>query len=244
MDISQFVVANEIYVKLYGIEHILYLTFCMVAIFLFIYRRDVVIKNQDKIFKIMFWVSLCQQVFLLYGWYAIFTGFDLGLSLPLHICRVANIVSLFFLRTKNIKYLDVIFYFSVFALVSLFYPLSVYNFTHINGISYMINHLLTVLIPISAVICCGWRPTWRGYARGAVAFTVYFAVAYSANILIGGNSNYFYLVDRPFLNSWSYNSFALLAYFVTAGGFALITLLLTNVLDYVMAKIRAKKITI
>lgn len=118
--------------------------------------------------------------------------------------------------------MDVIFYFSIYALISLFYPLSVYNFAHVSGISYMINHLITVLIPIFGAIAFDWQPDWMSFRRAAAVFTVYLPLAMLANRLTGGN--YFYLTQRPFLNgmsTWLYNC---LAYLVTIVGFAIVTL--------------------
>lgn len=114
--------------------------------------------------------------------------------------------------------MDVIFHFSIYALISFFYPLDVHHFGHIGGISYMINHLVTVLIPVYAAIAYGWCPNWKSWARASAAFTVYLPVAVIANKLTGGN--YFYLVERPFWHSAPAWLFTGLAYIATLAGFA------------------------
>lgn len=215
------------YVKIYSLEHILYLLFCIAAVFLFVKNYRWVRKKRRLTANVFLGVLLFQQVFLLYGWYALFSGVFLKEGLPLQLCRVSSLLTVWYLIKKDNRVLDVIFYFSIYALISLFYPLSVYHFGHISGISYMINHLLTVLIPIFGAIAYGWKPEWKGFFRGACAFTVYLPCAILANSLTGGN--YFYLTNRPFLNGlspWIYNT---LAYIVTIGGFALVTLLVKGI---------------
>lgn len=214
------------FVKLYSVEHIIYLLTCFAIIFIFIKAGKTVKKKRDAISKIFLGVLAFQQIFLLYGWYICCSGAFLSQGLPLHLCRVSSLLTLVFLITKDKRIMDVIFYFSIYALISFFYPMNVYNFAHVSGVSYMINHLVTVLIPIFGAIAYDWCPGWKSFARAAAAFTVYLPVAVLANHLTGGN--YFYLVDRPFLGSlpaWLYTS---LAYVVTVGAFALVTLLVTS----------------
>ena len=209
------------YVKIYSLEHILYLLACFLIVFLFVKNRQRIRQKRDAVCKVFLGILLFQQVFLLYGWYALVSGVFWSEGLPLQLCRISSLLTIWFLIKKDNRIMDVIFYFSIYALISLFYPLSVYHFGHISGISYMINHLMTVLIPIFGAIAYGWKPGWKAFSRAAVAFTVYLPCAMLANSLTGGN--YFYLTQRPFLNglpAWIYNS---LAYIVTIAGFAAAT---------------------
>lgn len=223
MDWSQFYAEDAARVTPYSLPHIIYLVVCVAIVVLVIKNDRWIEKNSRLCKKGALGIIIFQQAVLLYGWYAVMTGFDISVSLPLHICRVATLLTIVFLITENKKYMDVIFYFSIFALTSLFYPLDVYNFTHINGVSYMINHLMTVLIPIYGVIVYKWRPTWKGLSRAIICFSVYFVAVYIINPYIDGN--YFYLVNRPFLNDWTYQQYGLLSYSVTVSGYALITAL-------------------
>ena len=216
------------YVKVYGLPHICYLLFCIVTVFLFIQQRKTVLAKRDTIRKCFLSVLAFQQVFLLYGWYILVSGVFWKEGLPLQLCRVSSLLTIWYLIRKDNRILDVIFYFSIYALISLFYPMNVYHFGHISGISYMINHLLTVLIPIFGAIAYNWRPGWSAFVRGSLAFTLYLPCAILANQLTGGN--YFYLTQRPFLNtmpSWLYCG---LAYAVTIGGFAVVTFAINMIL--------------
>ncbi len=221
MDWSFFYSTQAPFVKMYSAEHVAYLVFCAAAVFWFIRSRNHICAHRRRTAKIFLGVMAFQQVFLLYGWYALATDVFWSEGLPLHLCRVASLLTIVFLLTENTKVLDVVFYFSIFALISLFYPMNVYHFAHVSGLSYMINHLITVLIPIFGFVAYGWRPSWAGCRRAIIAFTVYFPAALVANALTGGN--YFYMTDRPFLKSIPLWLFASLAYLVTVAGFTIVT---------------------
>ncbi len=223
MNWSFFYTPDAPLVRLYSIEHCIYLAVCAAVIVLFICRRRWVAAHRDLLCKLFLWMLLFQQLVLLYGWYAVVTGFDPAVALPLHICRVASILTLLFLLTRRQVLIDIVCYFSIFALISFFYPMNVYHFAHINGISYMINHLITVLIPIFAILAFDWRPTWATFRNAVIGFCVYFPVALAANVLTKAG-NYFYQTDRPFLREMPQWQYAALSFAVTLAGFALVPL--------------------
>ncbi len=221
MNLRDYYAIDAPYVEMYSWSHILYLLACGVIIFLFIRNRRYIAENRNKVGKVMLGIVVFQQVFLMYGWYFCVTDDLLAKALPLEMCRVSSVLTIIFLMTKNKKIMDVIFYFAIYAIPPLFYPLYIYHLLHINGISYMINHLMTVLVPIYAMIAFHWRPTWQAFRRAVKAFSLYLPTVIVVNYLTGGN--YFFMVDRPFLNSMGPLPFYLLTYGVTVAGFALVT---------------------
>ncbi len=220
-DLPMFLSADAPFVEILGPLHLTYLAFSIACVIFFIIRHDLIKKHSEVLRKVFLCALLFQQVFLLYGWYALCTPNFLTEGLPLQLCRVASLLTIIYLFTKNIAYMDVICYFSIFALVSLFYPQQVYNFSHISGLSYMINHLITVLIPIYAHICTGWLPSWRSYKKAAFAFTLYFAIITIVNPILG--ASYFYQVNRPFFHDWPAILFSATSYAVAIVGFAVFT---------------------
>ncbi len=221
------------YLELYSLPHILYLIACVVTVFLFIRCRKGIRQHRDTVSKVMLGIILFQQIFLMYGWYLCVTPADelLKQALPLEMCRVSSILTIVFLLNKDKRIMDVIFYFSIFALCSLVYPKNIYHLLHVNGISYMINHLMTVITPLFGAIAYGWKPNWKSFARAGIAFSVYFPVVLIVNHLTGGN--YFYQVDRPFWNAMAPWLFSTITYVGTMAGFALVTWLIDRILKAV-----------
>lgn len=221
MDFSIFYAEDAAMVGIFSLSHLIYFIFCIFAIYSMIRNHKEVLLRKNDLRKFFLGIITFQQVILLYGWYFFVTDFDITVALPFHICRVASLLTIVFLINGNKKLLDIIFYFGLFAIGSLCYPKDIYNFLHMQGWSYMINHLVTVLIPIFAYIAYDWKPTWAGFRRSIVVFTCFFLFVYNLNPLIDGN--YFYLVDRPFLNSLTYAEYGLFTYCATVSGYAVIT---------------------
>ncbi len=228
MQLDHYFAIDAPYVKILSAEHLLFLAACALIVALFIRFRKPIRLHRDRVGKVMLGIILFQQIFLMYGWYLFATDDLLRQALPLEMCRVSSILTILFLITKDKRFMDVIFYFSIFALCSLFYPKNVYHFAHINGVSYMINHLMTVLTPIFGVIAYDWRPSWKSFIRAGIAFSIFFPVVLVVNALTGGN--YFYQVDRPFWNDMAPWLFSTISYVGTMAGFALVTWVLTALL--------------
>lgn len=187
------------FIELFGAGHLVYLAGMLLLLVGVVAGRRVVRRHYGSVLGIVTVVVLVQQV-ALYSWYALETGFDPAEALPLHISRVSTLVGLAYLLTRRTAYVDVLFYFGLFAYGSFLLPKLVYPPTHVVGMSFFVNHAVTILLPVVVAVGTGWRPTvpalWRAYAW----FLGYLAVALVANALTGGN--YFYLQDRPFLGSW------------------------------------------
>ena len=183
----------------FDLHHIVYISILLITLVLLLTNRTYVKENAQKIAKVILTISIMQQI-LLYSWYVFETGFHVSESLPLHISRISSLLGIYFLITKNMKVLDVLFYFGLFAYGSFLYPQRIYPIYHVIGISYVINHTITILLPIFGYIAYRWRPTFKSAFRAYVLFVVYFFFVYFLNPLIDGN--YFYLKYRPFFNHW------------------------------------------
>lgn len=206
------------FIPILGTHHLIYIGLIGILLFLLIIRSKEVKTNADLIKKWILVFSIGQQL-LLYSWYIFEMGFDVSESLPLHISRVSTLLGIVYLMTKNEKVLNVLFYFGLFAYGSFFYPQRVYPIYHAIGISFFINHAITILLPIFAAIAYDWRPHLRGVFKAYGWFLVYFVFVYFLNPLIDGN--YFYLKYRPFFGSLPDSVYVPLVLIATLGIFFL-----------------------
>lgn len=188
------------FIRPFDINHFIYIAIVVMLLVVLFTKRRKIKEHSTAISVTILVIAILQQI-LLYSWYALETGFNIAESLPLHISRITSLLCIYFLITKNLKVMDIIFYFSLFAYASFLYPQRIYPFYHVIGISYLVSHAVTILIPYFAYIAYGWRPSWKGVIRTYLIFVVYFFFVYFLNPLIDGN--YFYLKYRPFLNDWS-----------------------------------------
>lgn len=182
------------FISAFSTAHILYLVaFFAILSSMFIFQ-DFIRDHQVVIARTLFFVSLAQQI-LLYSWYYLETKFDLKQALPLHICRLSTLMGMYYLLTGNQTVMQVLFYFGLFAYFSFFMPSRINKIYHVSGLSYFVNHVITILIPIFAYFTTGWQPTLSGLGIAFAWFIVYWFVAYFVNKATGGN--YFYMKYRP-----------------------------------------------
>ncbi len=138
-------------------------------------------------------VSLAQQC-LLYGAY-LAAGWDWSEALPLHVSRISAILGIVYLATGSKRVMDVLFYFGLWSWFSFLYPSQVQPITNVFGWSFVINHTITLLMPVLAWVTTDWRPSRRALHRAFAWLVAYSLIALGANALTGGN--YFYQRDMP-----------------------------------------------
>lgn len=186
------------YIEIFGFHHIIYMLILLTSLILLITFRKQIKKHRETFSIIFLVISVLQQI-MLYNWYVLETDFNLNDALPFHICRIATLLGIVFLITKNLHVLEIAFYFGLFAYGSFIYPSRIHPVYHVMGISFVINHTLTILLPYFAYIAYNWRPKLKGMFRAYGYFLIYFIFVYLFNPLVDGN--YFYLKYRPFLEN-------------------------------------------
>jgi hypothetical integral membrane protein (TIGR02206 family) len=202
------------YLKPFDADHWVYIAVLAAVCFLLIRHKGFLREHRKRIGITVLVVSIFQQI-LLYTWYYFETGFHLSVSLPLHISRISTLLGMLYLITRNDRLMDILFYFSLFAYGSFLYPLRVYAIEHVMGLSFLANHIITLLLPYYAHIAYGWKPSPASYLKAYFAFLVYFAVVLIVNPLVDGN--YFYLKYRPFFAEWpdlAYNAAVIIGVFI------------------------------
>jgi len=185
------------FIPIFGQQHLVYILLMLILLVILITKYKTVKRKANKI---RFWIlafSIGQQI-LLYSWFFFETGFDLAESLPLHISRISSILGIIYLITKKQRIFNILFYFSLYAYGSFFYPQRVYPIYHVIGISFFINHAITILLPIFKAIAYGWETNLSDVFKAYGWFLLYFFFVYFLNPLINGN--YFYLKYRPFFD--------------------------------------------
>lgn len=86
-------------------------------------------------------------------------------------------------------------YFSLFAWLSFLYPDNIQPITHPLGISFLVNHVITLLLPFYMMIAYQVKVKSSDKNIAYACLFAYIMLVYALNPVPGGN--YFYLVDRP-----------------------------------------------
>lgn len=200
------------YIQIFSWEHGLYIALLLlVALFMFT-QQDKVVKYREPLAKGIVMISILQQL-ILYGSYLYLGEFTLSESLPLHISRINTLLGIAFLLTRSKTLFGLITYFSVFAWLSFIYPSRIEPITHIRGVSFITNHIITLLLPFFATIAYGYRLNLAQRWYAIRIFTAYFVAVYLINPVLDGN--YFYLEEKPLLPHVTDPLYALIAYIVS-----------------------------
>ncbi|ANS78147.1 YwaF [Serinicoccus hydrothermalis] len=178
-----------------GPEHLLYVLALLLVAAVLLAARGWVREHRTGVYRTLAVVVVLQQL-TLYGFYAT-TGWDPAETLPLHISRVSALLGLVYLVTGSRRVMDVLFFFGLWAWASFAYPQNIQPPTNILGLSFFVNHAVTLLMPVLAWVTTDWRPSLPGMRRALLWFGVYLVVAVGANAAFGGN--YFYQRERPLL---------------------------------------------
>lgn len=194
---------DDYFIQPFDHNHAIYMGSFLIILILLLKNHRRIAANPKPVLRFTLVLSVAQQV-LLYGSY-IAEGFNWAEGLPLHISRVSSILGIIWLITRKSKVMDVLFFFGLYAYGSFLYPARIHPPTHPIGWSFLINHVITILLPILAVYTDRWQPTKHALGRSMLYFLLYLTAALVANEITGGN--YFYMTKRVALNQlplWQY----------------------------------------
>lgn len=202
------------FIKPFGPNHLLYIGIVIMVGFLLFTNIPFVRKHRDQISMMVLIISIIQQC-ILYGYYLLFFKFDLSESLPLHISRINSIIGILYLATQNKLVIRVLSFTGAFALLSFLYPSRVQSITHPLGVSFLVNHIITLLLPFFAMVVYDFRIQKADKQLPFILMMVYMMIVYVINPIVNGN--YFYLVKRPFafLNGMADSLYLILCAVVT-----------------------------
>lgn len=184
------------FIDLLSPEHFLYIGILIFFGLLLFMNQSFVREHRQLISKIILTLSILQQI-LLYGSYVWLGEFTLAESLPFHISRINSILGILFLVTQSQRLFNFVSYLSVFAWLSFLVPINIEPITHVRGVSFITNHVITLLLPFYGRIAYNLRID-RSYRIHVIKwFLIYFVFAIILNYFTGGN--YFYLRVKPII---------------------------------------------
>lgn len=198
-----FFIDNVPRVQPFTLPHLGYIAFGVIASVLFFIYLDTIKANEAKFHALLKWVNTI-TVLVFYTWSILFTDSFLETGLPLHVCRIASIVSLYYFWTYDERVFPMLFYLGAFGVVAIAYPANVHPlYTHIIGYTAQFTHVLIVVTWLYVVFVKHYRPTWNDFRFTAALWLVALFAIWGFNYLVG-EGEYFYIINtnRPFFNTW------------------------------------------
>lgn len=210
-------------VEVFDLSYFVYLITFFLLIVTVIYFRDAFQSKLKWVFISFFFLGLLQR-FLILFWYNYNDLYTVTSSLPLQICRVVIwliiIQCLFRIPILN----HIIFYFGLFAAAAFFYPIGIWPFFNIAGMSFFILHAMNVIFPLIMYVSGEFKPSIKGALIASGAFVIYYVAMLIVNLKI--DANYFFIMNRPFLNDLSLLNYSLINIVGTTISFIVVAILL------------------
>ncbi len=123
-------------------------------------------------------------------------SFDIKLHLPLHLCRLANLLLPFAVLRKNDTIFQIMFYWGLSAMFqAIFTPDITHDFPHFHYFRYIAAHHLLVITIIYYVVVFDFIPTILGLKKAFLALNIFLVVALLFNVVF--DANYFWLMSKP-----------------------------------------------
>ena len=145
-------------------------------------------------------------------------------ALPLHLCSMGAILSIFMLVKRNYSIFEVLYFWGIAGAVQaiLTPDLLGYNFPHFHYFWYFTSHGMVILAVLWMLIIEKVRPTWHSWRKTFIITSLYAVIVYPINVFTGGN--YMLLMQKPvvptladFLDVWPGYLFWLYAVAVVVG---------------------------
>jgi hypothetical integral membrane protein (TIGR02206 family) len=151
----------------------------------------------NKQFRYTLAVLLIIQEVSLNLWY-VYTGqWDIGASLPLHLCGMGLILSAIMLVNDSYSIFEVTYFWGLAgATQALLTPdIADYGFPHYRFFQFFVSHGAIVTANIYMTFVRGYRPTWKSLRKAIVVTVLYTIVIAGFNWLVDGN--YLFICHKP-----------------------------------------------
>jgi len=199
MELHNYLYAQDPQFSQFNIHHTISLISLLPA-FLFIYLLYKLNLSDDLYRKIGTFIGIL--VFINYPLWCIleiFAGsFDIEKHLPFHLCRISNLLILHVMIFKNRLVYNILFYWGMGAVSqAMFSPDITQTFPHFHFIRYFLGHHLFVICIVYATVIYDLKISKHGIFMTAWASVMVLFLGFVANIVIGGDANYLWIMSKP-----------------------------------------------
>ncbi len=187
------------FLSFYHISFILFLV-AMIAL-AYAFKRSNPSRKAIKNYQYILGILLLIDRLLMHGWFIATKTWHIEISLPLFTCRFAIYMLLIYLVTGNKSIRDISVNMALSGgAVSILYPGPyAYNFPHFTNFSFVSFHVLLVLLSLSIIWFEDYRFDWKTLKKVLIFTVIYMPAVQLLNIVLGGEANYSYLTEAPFL---------------------------------------------
>jgi len=182
---------------MFGVEHIVAIIAALVIIiFLPLFaKRHLDEKTQHKLGMLIGWLVFSNYIVWV-SLEAIAGTFDINRHLPVHLCRLANLMIPLVMVWRSYFVYEILFFWGLSAMLQAsFTPDIAAGFPHFHYFRFLVGHQGVILALIYATVVYEIRPTFKSLIKSFIALNIFLAIAAIVNLLL--DSNYFWICGKP-----------------------------------------------
>ncbi|MBS4218645.1 TIGR02206 family membrane protein [Bacillus sp. FJAT-49711] len=189
---------NEYMFIMFSIAHFAAIVVLFLSlILLFIFKKK--IKNYSNklvLTERIFALTLLLMEILYHVWLTRIGKWSLVDSLPLELCSISLIMTIFLLWTGNKYIYDFVFYAGIGgALQAMATPVLDLSFPHFRYFHFFYTHIGIVITAFYFTWVKGYIPTFKGVVKTLVALNLVLPLIFTVNYFFNGN--YMFLKEKP-----------------------------------------------
>jgi hypothetical integral membrane protein (TIGR02206 family) len=122
--------------------------------------------------------------------------FDLKLHLPIHLCRMANLLLPLVMVTRSFFFYEILYFWGLSGMLqAVITPDIAAGFPHFQFFRFWFAHHGMIIALIYATVVYDMRPNLKSVWKAMLALNIFLLISIIANILL--DANYFWICGKP-----------------------------------------------
>ena len=182
---------------LFGTSHIVSIVIAIfLSIFIPIFAKKRLAENSQHILGSVIGY-LVMSSYLIWITLEIIAGtFNIRLHLPIHLCRMANLLIPFVMVTRSYLFYEILYFWGFSGMLqAIITPDIAAGFPHFQFFRFWLAHHGMIIALIYATVVYGMRPSFKSVWKSMLAINIFLLVSIIANISL--DANYFWISGKP-----------------------------------------------
>ncbi len=184
--------------KIMSLSHILaLLVIIIINVLLLMWTKKSGKKNLEISIRYTLATLLILQEISLNIWRLYYNKWEVGTSLPLHLCGVAIILAAILMVNKNFKLYEIVYFWGLGgAIQALIQPdIGIFSYPHFRFFQFFVSHGLLITAALYATFIFGYKPRFKSVFKIFGITNLYMVAMALFNYLFDGN--YLFICHPP-----------------------------------------------
>ena len=185
---------------LFGTAHMVTIVIVLIVVFIApLLIQKLATRRAHQLGRLFAAVLVSNEISNIYIAVSIY-GNPLSLSLPLHLCGLAALLTAWMLWRQSYRSYEIVYFWSIGGSIpAILTPDLALGFPHPTFIHFFASHGLIILSTIYATVVLGFRPELRSVCKAILATLLLMGMIAPVDLIL--DANYMYLCQKPAQNT-------------------------------------------